>query len=65
MAFRQRAHHRGFAGRPERRAAALARLDGDQPVDNPAALHQQFMHRCVDPVDIDAEIGKGFDGGWL
>ena len=65
MALGERAHHRGLARRPEGRAAALARLDRDQPVDDPAALHQQFVHRRVDPVDLDAEIGKRFEGGWL
>ena len=65
MALGDGAHHRSFAGRTKGRAAALARLDGDQPVNDPPALHQQFMHRRVDTVDIDAKIGKRFKGDWL
>ena len=51
-----RAHHRRLARRPERRAAALAGLDGDQPVDDLAALDQQSVHRRVDAIDFDAQL---------
>jgi hypothetical protein len=48
-------HHIGLPDRPERRPAALLGLDRDQPVDDLAALDQQFVHGLVDPVDIDTE----------
>ena len=62
VALGDAAHHLGFAPRPERRAAALLRLDLDQPVDDLAALDQQRMHCGVDPVDLDAQAGKRLVG---
>ena len=56
-------HHVGLAARPERRAAALARLDRDQPVDDAAALDQKFVHFAVDPIDFRAQFGQQFQSG--
>ncbi len=52
MALDQAPHHLGFAPGPESRAAALARFDGDQPIDDLAALHQAVMQIKVDPIDL-------------
>ena len=49
------AHHLGLARRPERRAAALACLDGDQAIDDLAALDQARVEIAVDPVDLVAQ----------
>ena len=58
MPLDQPAHHLGFARGTEGRAGILALLDRDQPVDDVAALHQQAVHRLVDPVDLLAEFGQ-------
>ena len=49
------AHHLGLATRAEGRAAALPGLDGDELVDDAAALDQQPVHAGVDAVDLDPE----------
>ena len=65
MALEHAPHHLGLAVGAERRAAALAGLDGDEPLDDAAALDQQGVHAGIDPVDIDAEVGEQFGGGLL
>ncbi len=40
-------------------------LNGDQPIDDLPALDQKLVHRRIDPIDVDAEIGEGFDGRFL
>ena len=59
MAFGKRPHHRGFATRPKGRAGIARFLDGDQRVDDPAALHQQAVHGLVDAVDLLPQSGQG------
>ena len=66
VALDQPAHHLGLARRAEGRAGFLALLDRDQPVDDLAALHQELVHRLVDPVDLLAQIAqRGGSVGWL
>ena len=60
MALGEGAHHGGLAARPEGGAGFGGLLDGDQPVDDLAALHQQPVHGLVDAVDLGtqrAEVG--------
>ena len=63
VALDEPAHHVGLAAGPEGAAAAGARLDGDEPVDDLAALHQHFVQASVDPVDLVAQIGQSFRSG--
>ena len=65
MPLDQPAHHLGLARRAEGRAGFLALLDRDQPVDDLAALHQELVHRLVDPVDLLAQIVQRGCLGWL
>ena len=51
-------HHRGLAAGPEGGAGGRGLLDGDQPVDDPAALHQEVVHRRIDAVDVGPEGGE-------
>ena len=62
---RHGAHHGGLAPRAEGRAAALFFLDGDQRVDDAAALDQQLVHGRIDPVDVDAQAGQQVFGARL
>ena len=43
---------------PERRAGFLRLLDGDQAVDDLAALHQEAVHGLVDAVDLLPQVGE-------
>ena len=56
MARGQRAHHRRLAAGAEGGARRLRLLDGDQRVDDLAALHQEPVHRLVDAVDLAAQV---------
>ena len=56
MTLGQTTHHFGLAARAESRATTLARLSGDQAVDDLATLHQQTVHVRINPVDIDTEF---------
>ena len=49
------------ASRPGRKAEpeSCGLLHRDQAVDDPAALHQQPVHRLVDAVDLAPQIGEG------
>jgi hypothetical protein len=40
----------------------LCFFDGNQAINDRAALHQKPVHFCIDPVNIAPEIGEG-DGG--
>src|SRR5512146_2052775 len=49
----QPSHHLRFARGPEGRCAGiLASLDGDQSVDNFAALDQKLVHSLIDAIDL-------------
>ena len=63
VALDEPAHHVGLAAGAEGAAAAGARLDGDEPVDDLASLHQHFVQAGVDPVDLVAQISQSFRGG--
>ena len=63
MARGDNPHHVRLTAGPERGAAALARLDRDQPVDDPTALDQKLVHFAVDPIDFRAQFGQGFQSG--
>ena len=58
MAVDQPAHHVGLARRAECGAGFLGLLDGDQAVDDLAALHQQAMHLLIDAVDVLPQIAE-------
>ena len=47
------------------RSAALPRLDGDQAVDDPPALHQKLVHRRVNAIDVHTQVGERFGGDFL
>ena len=61
MALHKAAHHLGLARRPECRAAPCPRLDGDQPVDDLAALDEARVEIAVDPVDL---LAQGLEANW-
>ena len=63
MALGERPHHRGLAARSEGGAGFAGFLDGDQPVDDLAALHQQAVHRLVDAIDLLPQLGESRGGG--
>ena len=58
VAFGQGPHHRRLALRPERRTGLGSALDGDELGDDPAPLHQEAVHRLVDPIDVLPEIAE-------
>src|SRR4051812_42367603 len=58
VALHQTAHHVGFARRTKGRPALLRLLHGNEAVNNLSALHQQFVHRTVNTVDVTPQIGE-------
>ncbi len=63
VTLRDVAHHGGLAIGPERRASARPGLDGDQAVDDGAALDQALVHRGVDAIDLDPEVVQRLEPG--
>ena len=63
VAVDQAAHHVGLARGAEGGAGLLRLLDGDQPVNDLAAFHEEPMHRCIDAIDVAPQIGERRDVG--
>ncbi len=63
VALRDVAHHGGLAIGPERRASARPGFDGDQAVDDGAALDQALVHGGIDAIDLDPEIAQRLEAG--
>jgi hypothetical protein len=58
MPLDKAAHHLRLAARPERRAAPLPRFDGDQSINDFAALHEATMNVEIDAIDLLPECGE-------
>ena len=63
VAVDQAAHHVGLARGAEGGAGLLRLLDGDQPVNDLAAFHEEPMHRCIDAIDVAPQVGERGDVG--
>ncbi len=58
MSLDDRAHHRRLASGTKSGTSALGRLDLDQSINHAPSFNQKRVHLSVDPVDLNAQIGK-------
>ena len=58
MALHQPPHHVGLARGAEGGAGFFGLFHRDQAVDNLAALDQELVHRLIDAIDLEPQIGK-------